>query len=160
MTEERQRRVITRTVLSQVIATIVLCIGVGVLTVQTRTGVKKQQVQQTEQLRAGCARGIARDFESYGTNQDLADFAADAAAQKDKDGQHVVATKYRAKEASARARMANIQTRLPVHNDVASITMFCRTLYVTPEDNGPVNFTSTPLVTQTPTPSKTSRGSG
>lgn len=89
-------------------------------------------VAQNSNLRDGCARAVARDFEAYGTNRDLAGYAFDAAKVWARDGRPDVARKYAARGHSAELRMARIKVRLPKGDDVATVTVFCRTLYPVP----------------------------
>jgi hypothetical protein len=89
-------------------------------------------VAQNSNLRDGCARAVARDFEAYGTNRDLAGYAFDAAKVWARDGRPDVARKYAARGHSAELRMDRIKVRLPKDDDVATVTVFCRTLYPVP----------------------------
>lgn len=91
---------------------------------------------QNSNLRDGCARAVARDFELYGTNRDLAGYANDAARVWAREGRADVARKYAARAHSAELRMARIKVRLPASDDVGTVTAFCRLLYPAPTPGG------------------------
>lgn len=101
---------------------------------------RREQVQrdasaraaQTVTLRAGCARGVARDFELYGTNRDLAGYARDASRVWRANGRRDVARKYAARAQDAEFRMARIGVRLPHGEDAASVRAYCVRLYPDP----------------------------
>jgi hypothetical protein len=88
--------------------------------------------KQTSALRAGCARGVARDFESWQTNHDLRRLALDAAAARRAEGNLKVARRYASTASHAGFRMDKIRLRLPKHEDDATIADFCRSLYPDP----------------------------
>jgi hypothetical protein len=88
--------------------------------------------KQTAALRAGCARGVARDFESWQTNHDLRRLALDAAAARRAEGNMRVARRYTSTAMHAGFRMERIRLRLPKHEDDATIAAFCRSLYPDP----------------------------
>jgi hypothetical protein len=87
---------------------------------------------QTQQLRAGCARSAARDFEALGTNRDLRNLAREAAHVRRLSGQVAVARRYAATASRAEFRMIRIRLRLPQREDAAAVTEFCRQLYPEP----------------------------
>jgi len=96
------------------------------------TRVLKARVEQTQTLRAGCARAVARDYEAWETNRDLRDFARDAAVARRASGDHGVARGYDATARRAERRMDRIRVRLPAREDAATISAFCRVLYPEP----------------------------
>jgi hypothetical protein len=91
--------------------------------------VERAAAIQTVSVRAGCARAAARDFEAWETNRDLRTFALRAARARRADGDAAVARSYDAISERASRRMARIKVRLPVREDEASVTVFCRELY-------------------------------
>jgi hypothetical protein len=140
----RANRIATRLILGQVFATGVLVVSVGLVGQKAAndihaseakargeqaTRVETARVAQTQTLRAGCARGVARDFEALGTNRDLAGFARDAARARRATGDEAIARGYDRRAAAAEARMRRVTLRLPAHEDEASITAFCRVLF-------------------------------
>lgn len=132
----RANRVIGRLFIAQVVAVVVLIVAVLALEANTKTSINSAQraarVEQTDQLRQGCARGVQRDFEAYGVNQDLMVFANDAAAARRAAGQIAVAQRYAKTADHASARMVRIGERLPSGSDQASIAAYCRELYPVP----------------------------
>jgi hypothetical protein len=88
--------------------------------------------KQTASLRAGCARGVARDFESWETNRDLRRLALDAAAARRAEGNIRIARRYATTASRAGFRMDRIKLRLPRREDDATIAAFCRSLYPDP----------------------------
>lgn len=116
-----------------VVAIVALIVSVWLVGMQAADGVRDSErvarERQTGQQRAGCVRGVQRDFESWQTNQDLRAFALSAAAARRADKNVRVARRYEAIADRAAARMVTIQTRLPERNDVAAATAFCIRLY-------------------------------
>jgi hypothetical protein len=94
--------------------------------------VERARIIQTASVRAGCARGVARDFEAWETNRDLYRFAQAAANVWRSDGRLVVARRYQSTADHARFRMARIRLRLPNREDAATVRAFCVTLYPDP----------------------------
>lgn len=144
---------VRRTLVAQVAATLVLVAGVWMLGAKTkadiRAGESNARKELTEQLRNACSRGVARDFEAYDTNRDLAGFAEEAATARAKDGNIKAAAQYRARAASARARMVSIKTRLPASDNVADVLVFCRELYpAVPDTDFEHNPSPTPVGTR------------
>lgn len=131
MSPERRRndRILRNAIVGMTVAVGVLIAGVAILTGNVRDSERHARAVQTEQLRAGCARGVARDFESLGTNRDLATFARDAAAARRKDGNEAAALKYEATAGRAEVRMGRIMARVPGTEDDAVVAAFCRGLY-------------------------------
>lgn len=137
-------RVATKILLWQIIATMVLIILVIIFASKTASDIRASEAKaraqesvraeaartaQTASLRAGCARGVARDFEAFGTNTDLAGFARDAAKTRRVSGDRSAASKYDKRAVSAEARVKRIKLRLPKREDEATIAAFCRQLY-------------------------------
>lgn len=94
------------------------------------------RVAQNESLRRACARGVARDFEAWETNRDLRNFSRDAAVARHASGDHAVARGYDGIARRAERRMARIRLRLPVRENEAAVTAFCRDLYPEPTPAG------------------------
>lgn len=113
-------------------ACLAMVIAVIVLEANLRKSEQQARNKQTQQLRAGCARGVQRDEESWGTNHDLAGFARDATATRRASGEFAIAKKYARREVAAEARMVSIKRRLPTHGDQKSIKQFCLQLYPNP----------------------------
>lgn len=137
MTERaRANRVVANLFVAQIVVIVVLIVAVLALQENTKTSIESGQrearIQQTDQLRQGCARGVQRDFEAYGVNSDLMTFANDAAAARRAAGQAAVASRYAHTAERASARMTKIGERLPSGSDQASIAAFCRLLYPVP----------------------------
>jgi hypothetical protein len=88
-------------------------------------------MEETGQLREGCARGVARDFEAWGTNRDLAGFARDAAAARRKTDPGI-ARRYDRRARDAQARVVTIGARLPASDDPATVREFCAALFPVP----------------------------
>lgn len=134
-------RIVARVLIGQVIATAALVVAVMVLGNQTRASIRAGEeaarARQTAQLRGECARTVARDFEAWGTNRNLAGLASDAAATRRATGDFAAARKYAARQRAAEVRVQSIATRLPASRDVATVTVFCRRLYPepTPSEN-------------------------
>lgn len=91
--------------------------------------VESARAAQTASLRAGCARAVARDFESWETNRDLRSFANDAARARRASGDVAIARRYSQTADRAHFRMMRIRLRLPDGEDGATVAAFCRTLY-------------------------------
>lgn len=142
----RQRRA-AWALLAGVVAVVALIVSVWLVGAKAKSDVQSSEARarqaqvrrdavarraQTEALRSGCARSVARDFESLGTNRDLRDFARDAARARAASGQLSIARRYRMRASSAEFRMRRIRLRLPVREDDAAITAYCRTLFPDP----------------------------
>jgi type II secretory pathway pseudopilin PulG len=135
MPEREHRRanlMAQRLFVMMIIACLAMVIAVIVLESNLRKSEQQARNKQTQQLRAGCARGVQRDEESWGTNHDLAGFARDAGKARRVSGDLKIAKKYVVREHAAEARMASIKRRLPDHGDQKSITQFCLKLYPNP----------------------------
>lgn len=132
----RANRTVAKVLVAQVAATVALVVAVVVLGNQTRgsirAGEEAARARQTAQLREECARTVARDFEAWGTNRDLAGLASDAAATRRASGDYGAARKYAARAKAAETRVQSIAARLPASRDVATVTVFCRRLYPEP----------------------------
>lgn len=131
---ERQRanRVAVRAVVWQIIATAILIGAVVVLQRQQAAGQQAARVEQTDQLRLGCRRSTARDFEALGTNRDLAGLARDAARARRTTGDLEIAARYDRRAADAEARVATITARVPSSSDPSAVRRFCTDLFPVP----------------------------
>lgn len=128
----RANRMAQRLFVMMISACLAMVLAVLALESNLRTSEKGAREAQTKQLRAGCARAVQRDEESWGTNRDLAGFAQDAGKARRASGDLKIAKKYVIREHAAEARMASIKRRLPDHGDQKSITQFCLKLYPNP----------------------------
>lgn len=147
MSPQRAQRRMARTLLAGVVGIVALIVSVWLVGAKSASDIRESEskarqeqatrveaarVVQTASLRAGCARGVARDFEAWGTNRDLRNFAREAAKARHASGDHVVARRYAGIASRAHFRMRRIRLRLPNREDDAAITAFCRTLYPDP----------------------------
>jgi hypothetical protein len=116
MTPQRAQRRASWAMVAGVVAVAALVLSVWMVGDRAKANLLEESQravrQQTRQLRAGCARGVARDFESMGTNRDLRDFAQDAARARRAEGRVALAHRYRARASSAEFRMRRIRRRL------------------------------------------------
>jgi hypothetical protein len=144
---QRYQRRASRWLMAMVVAVGALIFAVWLVGDQAADGVRESEAKarteqaardtqaraaQTKALRAGCARGVARDFEAWETNRDLYRFAQAAANVWRSDGRLVVARRYQSTADHARFRMARIRLRLPNREDAATVRAFCVTLYPDP----------------------------
>lgn len=108
-----------------------------------RTEAHRVQVAReasVDDLRAGCARSVARDFEALSVNDDLKDlagtlkkFAGDAAEARRGDGNEAKAREY--EESARRAdsvrraadqRVDSVKIRLPTSQKPSVVAKYCR----------------------------------
>lgn len=126
-----------RVLLTGVVAILALIVSVWLVGERSASDVRHSEARardrQSDQLRQGCARGVARDFEALGTNRDLMGFARDAAVARRRDGNEGTAARYEATAARAEVRMARVRLRLPAREDEATVAKFCRDLYPVPD---------------------------
>jgi hypothetical protein len=131
MPEHRAARIVSRTILWQIVATGALIAAVVLLQLQQAAAQRAARVEQTGQLRDGCARSVAQDFEAWGTNRDLAGFARDAAAARRRTDPGI-ARRYDRRARDAAARVITIGARLPASSDAGTIRRFCAALFPVP----------------------------
>lgn len=136
MTPQRAQRRASWAMVAGVVAVAALVLSVWMVGDRAKANLLEESLravrQQTQQLRAGCARGVARDFESLGTNRDLRDFARDAARARRAEGRVALARRYRSRASSAEFRMRRIRRRLPAMETGKAVTRFCQALYPEP----------------------------
>jgi hypothetical protein len=82
-------------------------------------------VKQTRDLRAGCERGIQRDYELYATNEVIVQFASDAQEARREDGNYSKAAEYSRSANKARGQAEKIEARLPESQDPKVIEQEC-----------------------------------
>jgi hypothetical protein len=130
--EHRAAQLVSRTIIWQIVATAALIGAVVLLQLQQAAAQRSARVEQTTQLREGCARSVAQDFEALGTNRDLAGFARDAATARRSTGDAGIARRYARRARDAEARVATIATRLPASEDPGTVREFCAALFPVP----------------------------
>jgi hypothetical protein len=131
MPERKRANLVARVIAGQIVATAVLVGGVGLVELQQAADQRVARVEQTSQLRDACARSVARDFESWGTNRDLAGFARDAAAARRKTDPGI-SRRYSRRARDAEARVAQVGARLPASSDPGTVRRFCAALFPVP----------------------------
>jgi hypothetical protein len=130
--ERHAARLVSRTIFWQIIATGALIAAVVLLQLQQDAAQRSARVEQASQLREGCARSVAQDFEASGTNRDLAGFARDAATARRATGDAGIARRYARRARDAEARVATITARLPTSEDPGTVREFCAALFPVP----------------------------
>jgi hypothetical protein len=63
--EHRAAQLVSRTIIWQIVATAALIGAVVLLQLQQAAAQRSARVEQTTQLREGCARSVAQDFEAW-----------------------------------------------------------------------------------------------
>jgi hypothetical protein len=130
--EHRAAQLVSRTIIWQIVATAALIGAVVLLQLQQNAAQRSARVEQTGQLREGCARSVAQDFEAWGTNRDLAGFARDAASARRSTGDAGIARRYDQRARDAAARVVQIGARLPPSDDPGTVRQFCAALFPVP----------------------------
>jgi hypothetical protein len=131
MPERWAARLVSRTILWQIVATGALIMAVAALLLRQDAAQRAARVEQTSQLREDCARSVAQDFEAWGTNRDLAGFARDAAAAR-RGTDPGIARRYDRRARDAQTRVVSIGARLPASSDAGTVRRFCAALFPVP----------------------------